>query len=490
MKEYQALEKVFYEIAMITSINSMMGWDMRVMMPKNSVDFRSKQLEYLDVLAHSKLSKRSLRDKIYSVDDSKLNNWQKANLREMKRMVDDAFAIPARLVKELSAATSICEAKWIEARSKNDFKILKPYFERLLKLSKESAVIKGQFLNKKPYDALLDTYNAGSSTKDLDPIFDKLKQFLPGFIQKVSRQQKAPIKFEQTFSVKKQKQLGVHYMKLLGFDFNKGRLDVSTHPFCGGVPDDIRMTTRYYKDSFIPSFMGVLHETGHGLYEMNLPKDWRGQPVGRSCGMAIHESQSLFVEMQMCRSKEFIENYLPKAIELFDLDSHKYNTKSIFNIVNHVTPSFIRVDADEVTYPLHVIMRYELEKDLFADKLEVDDIFDAWNDKMVKYLGIKPETYSESFMQDIHWFFGVFGYFPCYTLGALTAAQLMHTLKAEMKGVDKKILTSDFIPIISWLTDKIHSKGCLYQPKELIKKATGEHLNSDYFIKYLENKYL
>jgi carboxypeptidase Taq len=278
-------------------------------------------------------------------------------------------------------------------------------------------------------------------------------------------------------------------MKQIGFNFDQGRLDVSLHPFCGGTSQDVRITTRYKEDDFTQSLMGVLHETGHAMYELGLPKDYSTQPVGLALGMTIHESQSLLMEMQVCRSRPFI-NYLSTILPQYLGKSDAYKPDNLYNLYNNVEPGLIRVDADEVTYPLHVIVRYEIEKDLVEGDMEVDDIPQAWNEAYKKYLGIDVPNDKDGCMQDIHWSDGSFGYFPTYTLGAMTAAQFYKKAVDDNPEIPSEIERGDFSRLVTWLRENIHSQGSLHSPTELTEKVTGESLSSEIFKSYLQDKYL
>ena len=279
-------------------------------------------------------------------------------------------------------------------------------------------------------------------------------------------------------------------MQKIGFDFSYGRLDVSMHPFCGGAYKDSRITTRYNEKNFIESLMGVLHETGHALYNLGLPEKWKYQPVGDALGTVVHESQSLFMEMQICRSFEFLKFASPFMRKVFNKKGKQWEANNLYNIYTLVKPSFIRVDADEVTYPLHVIIRYKIEKDLIEGNIKVKEIPNVWNMYMNDFLNIKPKNNKEGCLQDIHWFDGTFGYFPTYTLGAIYASQLFSKIKKELPNLNIQIANGKFNHLINWLRSNVHSKGSLSNSEDLVKKVTGEELNIEYFKKHLINRYL
>ncbi len=486
-QSYLALEKIFKEIDIIHQAQAILGWDANTFMPEGSSESRGEQLAMLSKLSHQKLVSSQtvslLSEAMASIGE--LNEWQKANLKMMKHEIDHSTCISEDLITKITIASNDCEMLWRKCRKENDYKTLLPAFKKVVDLTKEIAEIKAKHFNVSKYDALLDSYDPSRKSADIDVIFDKLEEFLPKFIKTATT---VKPQLEGHFPTHLQKDLGLYFMGLFGFNFSKGRLDESAHPFCGGTPDDIRITTRYNENDFLQSFYGVVHETGHALYEANLPQDWRHQPVGRAIGMSSHESQSLFVEKQICKSKEFIEFLHPKLHQYFNLTSD-WNLANLIKYSQHVSPSLIRVEADEVTYPLHVIMRYKIEKSMIEDNLNLEDLPKIWNDYMQKYFGITPDSDANGCMQDIHWFSGAIGYFPTYTLGALTAAQLMAKLKSVIPNVPELIQRGDFAPIFEWLKDNIHSKGSLHLANDLLKEATGEYLNPQYFIDHVTERY-
>ncbi|KTR96890.1 carboxypeptidase M32, partial [Pantoea dispersa] len=326
----------------------------------------------------------------------------------------------------------------------------------------------------------------------LDSTFGDLKSWLPDLLQKaVARQQATPIAQPVgPFAIESQKQLGLSVMATLGFDFNHGRLDVSAHPFCGGVPEDVRITTRYNENDFLSALMGVIHETGHARYEQNLPQQWRGQPVALARSTAMHESQSLFMEMQLGRSHAFLQHIHPQVVALMG-DQPALERNNFIRLTQRVKPGFIRVDADELSYPAHVILRYEIERALIEGEIEVEDIPALWNEKMQQSLGIDTRgNYRDGCMQDIHWTDGAFGYFPTYTLGAMYAAQLFQAVKRAIPQVDELIQQGELQPVFDWLQQNIWQHGSRFPTQQLLINATGEALNPHYFRQYLEQRYL
>lgn len=495
MDNYKTLEKIFKKINDIEQAQSVLHWDSAVMMPSGGAEARSEQLVTLSSIKHAIITDEGVGELFASSGKKgrKLNPWQSANLKEMERIWRHANAVPQKLVKELAREGSKCEHVWRTARPANDFATLKPHLKKVVSIVREIAAAKADALKCLPYDALLDQYDPGRKSAQLDKVFGDLQEFLPDFIKQVVEKQKsdteiAPLK--GPFPVEAQKAVGNKMLEVIGFDFNQGRFDVSHHPFCGGYPSDIRITTRYNTEDFTSSLMGVMHEGGHAMYEAGLPKGWRGLPVGEARGMSVHESQSLLIEMQASRTKEFMKFILPILKKEFGAKGKGWSVENLYRIFTKVEPSLIRVDADEVTYPAHVILRYYLEKYLIAGEMEVDDLPEAWAQGMEKFLGIVPKDDKDGCMQDIHWMDGTFGYFPTYTLGAIYAAQLFDAAKKADKDILPSIEKGDFAPVRKWLNKNVHEMGCKLQTDALIKSATGSELNVDIYKDYLKGKYL
>jgi carboxypeptidase Taq len=492
---YARLEERFRRLNALSEAQEILHWDMSTVMPRGGHEARAEQLAELAAVHHGMLTGNETGDLIADAEaaSADLNDWQQANLREIKRRYVKATALSEDLVTRLSRASSACEAVWRDARADNDFKAVTPPVTELLNLVREQAQVKSEALGLGLYDALLDDYEPGGRAAEIDEVFDELEAFLPGFLSEVldhQARQPAIIPPKGPFPEAKQKAMGKRFMEMLGFDFKHGRLDVSLHPFCGGTPDDVRITTRYDEDDFTSALMGVLHETGHAMYERGLPKDWRGQPVGHAMGMSVHESQSLLIEMQVCRSKTFLDFAAPIMRETFDGSGPAWEADNLFRLYTKVERSFIRVDADEVTYPAHVILRYRLEKALIEGDMEIPDLPAAWNDGMERLLGIRPATDTEGCMQDIHWYDGAWGYFPTYTLGAMTAAQLYAAAREQDAAIEPAIGRGDFAPLMAWLGENVHGKGSRLSAKELLIAATGKPLDPKVFENHLRTRYL
>jgi len=487
---YTQLEARFARLSHLDQATGFLHWDMATVMPDGGAASRGDQLATLKSLSHALLTEKSVGELLDAAAAEPLDNWQAANLREMRRDWLHAAAVPTDLVEKLSKASSACEMIWRQARPRSDFAQVKESLQAVLDLTREVARIKSQALSLSPYDALLDSYEPGGRSAEIEILFADLAGFLPGFLQEaLAAQPPAPTLPKGPFPRGAQKDIGLGLMATLGFNFDHGRLDESLHPFCGGTPDDVRITTRYSEDSFIPSLFGVIHETGHALYEQGLPAAWRHQPVGRARGMSLHESQSLLMEMQACRSRAFFRHLAPLLERGFD-GSDPWQPDPLFDATMRVKPDFIRVDADEVTYPAHVILRFNLEKALIDGSLVLDDLPAAWNEGMRDLLGITPPDDRRGCLQDIHWYDGAFGYFPAYSLGAMTAAQLFAAARRALPDLDADLAQGRFAPLLGWLRTHVHERASLLDNRALLTEATGSPLDASFFKDHLRRRYL
>jgi carboxypeptidase Taq len=494
MPAYQDLEARFKRLSNLRDATAMLHWDMATLMPEGGAAARAEQLATLRVLGHEMLTDPELGGLLdRAVDSHHLDDWKRANLREMGREYRHATAVPTDLVEALSRACSRSEMAWREARPDADFPTARPHLETVLGLVREVAQAKAEAFGCAPYDALMDEYEPGGRRQAIDPMFDDLAAFLPDFIEQVLEHQArspTPRPPKGPFPVEAQRRLGERLMKVVGFEFHRGRLDTSLHPFCGGIPDDVRITTRYDEDDFGKALMGVMHETGHALYEQNLPAEWRGQPAGNARGMALHESQSLLMEMQACRSREFMDFAAKLMREAFGGAGPEWEAENLYRLNTAVARSFIRVDADEVTYSAHVILRYRLETAMIAGDLAVADLPGAWNDGMRDLLGITPPDDRLGCLQDIHWYDGAWGYFPTYTLGAMAAAQIFDAARRAEPDAVPGIGRGDFAPLVSWLRANIHEQASLLPGDALIEHATGAPLDPAFYKRHLQTRYM
>jgi carboxypeptidase Taq len=488
---YRTLEERFKRLSDIRGALAVLEWDQQVMMPRGGNETRAEQVATLRQIAHEFLTDERTGGLLAEAEAAPdgLDAWQRANLREMRRAYARSIALEPALVAALARATARAEMTWRDARANADFKALEPALAEVVRLTREEAAAKAQALNLGLYDALLDGYEPGMRAAQIDALLDSLAAFLPDFLEQVLARQAAPLPLEGPFDVAKQVALGHALMAQMGFDFEHGRLDQSAHPFCGGVADDIRMTARYEEADVASGLMAILHETGHALYNAGLPKAWRHQPVGKPGGFAVHESQSLLIEMQVCRSQGFLRYLAPLLASTFGRDDPALSADNLYRRAIHVERGYIRVDADELTYPLHVILRYRLEMALLEGDLEVGDLPGAWNEGMRELLGLTPPDDRLGCLQDIHWTVGAIGYFPCYTLGAMVAAQLFDAAKAAEPEVLPALERGDFRPLLGWLRANVHEQGRLMDMPELLTRATGRPLDLQPFLDHLRARY-
>lgn len=492
---YAELERRFGRMSAVNRAGAILNWDRSTMMPAGASEDRADQLATLNVIAHEMMVAPDMPDLLARAEEAGrgLDSWRAANLREMRHAWMHASALPGALVEARTRAASTCEMAWREAKKSADFKSLLPSFTEVLKVTIEVGQAKSAALGVPLYDALLDEYEPGGRSVRIDALFAELRSFLPGMLAKVlDRQASRPesLPLDGPFPVDAQRALGTEMARTLGFDFHNGRLDVSAHPFTGGTPDDVRITTRYDEKDFARALMGVLHETGHALYEAGLPRDWRRQPVGLARGMVLHESQSLLMEMQACRSRAFVDFAAPRMRSAFGKSGPAWTADNIHRVYTRVAPGFIRVDADEVTYPLHIMLRYRLERAILGGDLKLAELPGAWNDGMKELLGIVPPDDSLGCLQDIHWPDGAWGYFPTYTMGALAAAQLFAAARRAVPGLLEAIGKGDFAPLLGWLRANVHGQGSIGGTDWILAQATGAPLGVASFKAHLESRYL
>lgn len=492
MSAYSELSAHFARASALANGIGILQWDSDTMMPQGAAANRAESLALLRVLHHEMVTDPRIGDWLAAAATEDLGPWERANVREIERHYTIQTALPADLVAAASKAASKSEMAWRKARADADFPALLPHLEEVLRLQREIGRAKGEKLGLSTYDALLNDYEPGGRAARIDPLFDDLAQFLPAFIEEVleiQARRPATPQISGPFTVEAQRALGVEMMKVVGFDFERGRLDVSAHPFCGGADNDVRITTRYDESDFSRALMGVLHETGHALYEQGRPQDHHAQPVGQARSMSVHESQSLLMEMQACRSREFLTFAAPKMRAAFGASGPAWESDALWRLYTRVERGFIRVDADEVTYPAHVILRYRLEKALIAGDMALADLPGAWAEGMKALLGVVPPDDRLGCLQDIHWPSGGWGYFPTYTLGAMTAAQLFDAACRADAGILPGIAKGDFAPLLAWLRANVHSRGSLLETDDLLIEATGRPLDASVFKAHLIRRY-
>lgn len=490
--EYQQLCQHFRTISHFEHFSALGDWDQATMMPMGGSEARSEAMAELALHIHSLKTSPRLAEWLDSAEAkaAELSIEQQANLREMRWHYAQAIAVPGDLVQAKTLAGYRCENQWREQRHNNDWQGFRPNLEAVIALVREEAQARSAHTGKAGYDALLDRFEPGMTCERLETTLGAVRDWLPELIQKVKHKQlhQSYKSSAGDYPIADQKLLGREVMQYLGFDFNQGRLDVSSHPFCGGVPGDIRLTSRYTEDDFIAALTSTIHETGHARYEQALPKDWREQPAGMARSMGIHESQSLFFEMQLGGSRAFISKLYPRIRRHLDCP---VSAHELVDNITRVKPGLIRVDADEVTYPAHILLRFEAEQAFIDGSLEVKDLPDFWDQKMQQYLGLSTAgNYKDGCMQDIHWTLGELGYFPSYTLGAMYAAQLRFAMEAELGPIEALLSQDKLGQICDWLDEKIWSKGCLLETDELIRSATGQSLDPNFLQRHLQQRYL
>ncbi len=469
-------------------------WDLRTGAPRKGVAQRSEVIGMLSEEVYKLTTSAEMEEYLaYFAEpgnNRELDEVIKGVVKECSREFDRYRKIPVNKYKEYVILTSNAESVWEDAKNNNDFQLFKPYLEKIVEFNLEFIELWGYKGNK--YNALLDINEPGMTVEKLDAIFNELRSSLVPLIAKIKE---SPVRgsagvLEQYFDTAKQEEFSLFILEKMGYDFEAGRLDESEHPFTIAIsPGDVRITTHYYPNDFASALMSSMHEGGHALYEQNISPELNGTPLCTGTSNGIHESQSRFWENIIGRSKGFWEKYYNDLQEMFPEQLGSVSLESFHRAINVVEPSLIRVEADEVTYNLHVMIRYEIEKALINREIKVSELPGVWNEKMREYLGIEPPNDTKGVLQDVHWAGGGFGYFPSYTLGNIYAAQLYNTAKKEIRDFDGLIAAGELLSIKEWLSEKVHRYGKLMEPEEIIIKATGEEINPRYLVEYLENKY-
>jgi carboxypeptidase Taq len=492
MTPYDRLTQRFSRLATLAEVSEMLGWDAAAIMPPGGAAARGDQMAVLAGVSHSLLTDPEVAQDLATATPPE-DPWHAANLDLMRQTHARATALPSDLVEAQARANSACERMWRDARANADFAIVAPYLGEVVALVRERATALSARLGLTPYDALMDDYQRGITAAELAPVFNRIETFIAETLPKVEARQArnpAPIKLSGIFPADAQESLCKRLIEHAGLDFTHARLDRSLHPFCAGTPNDVRITTRYDETDPAPAMLGVLHETGHALYERGLPLAWARQPVGMAAGMAAHESQSLIIEMQACRSDPYLGWLSNELVSTFNGQGPAWAPSNLARLWRRVERGFIRVDADELTYPAHVIVRFRLEQALVSGELKVRELPGAWIDAMRHALGITPPDDRLGCLQDIHWYEGLFGYFPAYTLGAIAAAQLMAAARAALPDLDKALAKGDLSPLVSWLRTNVHAHGSRLGFNALLEAATGRRLDPADFESHLRTRYL
>ncbi|MEM7624827.1 MAG: carboxypeptidase M32 [Planctomycetota bacterium] len=488
------------ETALLASTASLLGWDQETMMPPGGLEHRSNQLSQLAGLVHGRATDARVGEWLTACEaDTELMHdpTQPAavNVREWRRDYDRATKLPAELVVEFSQTTSKAKAEWDTAKTHNDFPRFAPWLDKIVELSRQKAACYGwDPASGEPWDALAEGYETGMTAAAVTEVFTPLRERLVDLVGRLGEAPRQPSnRFnELKLPVADQEKLVRAVSAAVGFDYQRGRLDVSSHPFCSDTHcHDVRLTTRFAEDNFNDALGSTMHETGHGLYEQGLPPEFIGTPRGESVGLSIHESQSRLWENQVGRSRAFWSWCFPKLNETFGDAVSGLTEEEVYAACNRVRPSLIRVEADEATYNLHIMIRFELERALLKNELDVGDLPTAWNQKYREYLGIDVPDDARGCLQDIHWSMGALGYFPTYTLGNLYGAQFFETATEALGGreeIQAMFARGEFAPLLDWLRTHIHEPGRTFTSADLCERITGRPLSADPLLRHLESK--
>jgi carboxypeptidase Taq len=488
--KYDSFLRRIQELADLSHAASLMSWDQETYMPPRGTEMRARAQGTLAGLYHEKLTDAELVALVRDLQGEELSGDAAVNLRETARDQQRALKIPGELVVEMTQTASLAHEAWVEARQKIDFALFQPWLEKILLQKRQVADLVGY--EGSIYNALLDEYEPHAKAEDIAPLFAALRSELVPLVEGIAAKGKTPAKgvLDRDFAIDIQEKFGREVIAALGFDMGAGRLDVAVHPFCSGTSrDDVRLTTRYAADWLPGSLFGTMHEAGHGMYEQGLPADAKGVPAGQSVSLGIHESQSRMWENMVGRSRPFWQHYFPLLKEAFPGVIDDIDLDAFYAAINQVEPSFIRVEADEVTYNLHIALRFEIEVELMEGRLKVADLPEAWNARMQDYLGVVPPDDAKGVLQDVHWSFGGIGYFPTYSLGNLYAAQFFQQAQKDIPDLLGQISTGQFGALKSWLNKNIHAHGKRLTAAELVEQVTGEPLTATHFSNYLQGKF-
>ena len=494
------LKNKLREIHHLQDAASVLSWDQETYMPPGGGNIRAEQLATLQTLAHNQLVSSEMEallgriinletGAVLSDDPSPFDAPTRALLRETWRDFSRAKKLPSDFVTELERECSLAQQVWVESRKTNDFQLFLPKLQKLIGLKRREAEYLGY--TDSPYNALLDTFEPGSTVAQLRPLFSTLRSHLIRLLEQVRQSDVHPNKdlLAQNFDSENQMTFGRLVLQHMGYDFQRGRLDLSAHPFTTSFhPTDVRVTTRVFEHDLPSCLFSCIHEGGHGLYDQGLPPKHYGTPLGESISLGIHESQSRLWENSVGRSLPFWKYFYPKLREMFPTQLDSVELDDYYLAINRVAPSLIRVEADELTYNLHIMVRFEIELDVIEERIEIDELPEVWNAKMQEYLGMVPTNDAEGVLQDIHWSFGAFGYFPTYTLGNLYAAMLFDQACHDLPQLEKDIEQGNLLSLKKWLNERIHQWGRQYSAQELIQKVTGKDLTPDPFIRSLQKK--
>ena len=491
---YQQLIAEIKQISLLGSCAGVLGWDKQTYMPKGGAEHRAEQLALLSGMIHERATAPQIGDYLAEIENSDLisdpHSEAAVNVRELRRDYDRAIKLPRTLVEELARVATIAQQAWREAREKSDYALFQPHFTKILDLKHQE--VNALNTGETPYDTLLDDYEPGETSENLTRVFSGLRDELVELVGAIAESGKKPDEniLTRTYPIDQQEAFGKIAAAQIGFNFDNGRLDITTHPFCSGIgPGDTRLTTRYNTHHFSESFFSIMHEAGHGIYDQGLNDEHYGTPMGDSISLGIHESQSRMWENFVGRSEAFWTHFYPKVRAAFPDALSDVSQRDFYAAINAVAPSYIRVEADEATYNLHIMLRFELEQALIDGGLKAEDIPGVWNETFEKYLGLTPPDDAQGCLQDIHWSGGGIGYFPTYALGNLYAAQFFEQARQEVGDLNAQFAEGVFEPLKNWLTEKIYSQGQRYRANELIEVVTGKPLSHEPLMRHLRAKY-
>ncbi len=488
---YERLRAHLRETAVLSSCSRILGWDRETYLPQGATGLRADQTALLARLAHERRTSPALRDLLAEAREAcpERDSPRAANLREAQREFDRATRIPAALIEERARLTTLARQAWLDARAKRQFGIFLPWLGKIVQLCRDEA----EALDPpgEAYDAHLDEYEPGATAKEIEAVLSPLRDALAALLRRVlgsgQRLSDAPVRGD--FPVEGQRRLSGRVLEAIGFDFSRGRTDLTAHAFCGGMgPFDVRLSSRFDPGFLVDGFFGTLHEGGHGLYEQGLDPDEFGMPCGTACSLGVHESQSRLWENLVGRSRAFWRHFLPAARKEFPDALRDVTPDALHGALNGIQPTFIRVDADELTYNLHICLRFDLERALLSGDLDATDLPQAWNDGFERLLGIRPAHDADGCLQDIHWSAGLVGYFPTYTLGNLYGAQIFERAREELGDLDAAFARGEFLPLRDWLREKIYRHGMRYPAKDLVARITGNPPSPRPLLTHLERR--
>jgi len=497
---YKTLLKRTKDLIVLQSAESIIHWDMETMMPPKAVEQRSQQLALLSRISHKmstapeigKLLNAILTNPQYSA----LSEVEKRNVYLIKKNYDEQTQLPEKLVAETAKQQAITVTTWKKAKATKNYDLLKPELQKLVNLKRKTAEILMKVkATATPYDALIDIFEPKMTTTTITTIFSKLQKGLTTLLKEIQNAPNQPNSavLQHRIPIETQRQIAKALAETIGYDTASpnaaGRIDETEHPFTSGYYDDVRITTHYYPEDFTHSIFSVLHETGHALYEQGLPQEWKYQPIGKSCSYGIHESQSRFIENIIGRSREFWVSFLPKLKKITGPSLARLDLDPFVQAINQVKPSKIRIEADEVTYCLHIIIRFQIERALFENKIEVNQLPEIWNQKYKENLHLRIENDSEGVMQDTHWASGFYGYFPSYALGNIYSGQILAALAKDRQNWRSQLALGNLENIREWLIKNVQSHGDLYDPTDLMRRITGKKLDAKPYLQYLQEKY-